>query len=488
MRKYIGITVGPIFDTISDATTPSALWFASRMFSDITRRICKAILYGYKDVNVKLYSPYYSDEITMDDGVGKFHDRVIFSIESDNVGDLDGIISNVKRETINGFSKEVLNGEKSEQFIMDYLQIHYVVLDESELNDKNCVLVISPYLDALELMKSFPSNDENNPIGKLFAGEHEAKNTYVKNSPLFCDKYEQLCKNGNIRSIEDIAGKNNGTKHKCNNYYVVVSADGDGMGAFLETISNDEVTIFSKKCLEYDECATAMIGELGGMTIYAGGDDLLFLAPIVNGGKDVFTLCKEISEKFSEKIAECEEFKGKQILTVSFGISIQYYKYPLYEALKKSRELLYTAKSVNAKNNMAINLQKHSGQSIEVVINNDDCSVIDHIIKCSNDRSEGNESAEMLHSILYTLNNFKALFNTLDNSFIAKNINEDQYKLAWNNFFDNVNQKEWKPYIDTLCEIYIQEILSKKEKYNDPLQSFCYLLKLKHFIEEKEGN
>ena len=184
MRKYIGITVGPIFDTISDATTPSALWFASRMFSDITRRICKAILDGYKDVNVKLYSPYYSDEITMDDGVGKFHDRVIFSIESNNVGDLDGIISNVKRETINGFSKEVLNGEKSEQFIMDYLQIHYVVLDESELNDKNCVLVISPYLDALELMKSFPSNDENNPIGKLFAGEHEAKNTYVKSADL----------------------------------------------------------------------------------------------------------------------------------------------------------------------------------------------------------------------------------------------------------------------------------------------------------------
>lgn len=35
-KKYIGITVGPIFDTIQDASTPAAMWFTSFLFSDLT--------------------------------------------------------------------------------------------------------------------------------------------------------------------------------------------------------------------------------------------------------------------------------------------------------------------------------------------------------------------------------------------------------------------------------------------------------------------
>ena len=38
-KKYIGITIGPIFDTIQDASSPAAMWFTSFLFSDLTRRI-----------------------------------------------------------------------------------------------------------------------------------------------------------------------------------------------------------------------------------------------------------------------------------------------------------------------------------------------------------------------------------------------------------------------------------------------------------------
>ena len=41
-RKYIGITIGPILQTLEEAGTPAALWFASSYFSDLTRRICQA--------------------------------------------------------------------------------------------------------------------------------------------------------------------------------------------------------------------------------------------------------------------------------------------------------------------------------------------------------------------------------------------------------------------------------------------------------------
>ena len=34
-RKYIGITIGPILQTLEEAGTPAALWFASSMNSSI---------------------------------------------------------------------------------------------------------------------------------------------------------------------------------------------------------------------------------------------------------------------------------------------------------------------------------------------------------------------------------------------------------------------------------------------------------------------
>ena len=42
-KEYIGITIGPIFDTILDASSPAAMWFTSFLFSDLTRRICDKI-------------------------------------------------------------------------------------------------------------------------------------------------------------------------------------------------------------------------------------------------------------------------------------------------------------------------------------------------------------------------------------------------------------------------------------------------------------
>lgn len=43
MSRYVGITIGPILDTICETTKPAGLWFASSLFSDITRRLCAEI-------------------------------------------------------------------------------------------------------------------------------------------------------------------------------------------------------------------------------------------------------------------------------------------------------------------------------------------------------------------------------------------------------------------------------------------------------------
>ena len=106
MKKYVGITIGPIYDTILEASTPAALWFASSMFSDITKRICKAVLLEKNFSGVTLLSPYYAGDMEENDGVGKYHDRIIFSVEIFDESSLKEILENVKTETKNIFPME----------------------------------------------------------------------------------------------------------------------------------------------------------------------------------------------------------------------------------------------------------------------------------------------------------------------------------------------------------------------------------------------
>ena len=102
-KKYIGITIGPIVDTMLDVSSPAATWFASFLFSDITRRLCKKILEEEEFKDTEIYSPYYSEEVDIyADGVGKYHDRILFSIEVETTKVEDcmhKIIFQVKKDT-----------------------------------------------------------------------------------------------------------------------------------------------------------------------------------------------------------------------------------------------------------------------------------------------------------------------------------------------------------------------------------------------------
>ncbi len=513
MRNYVGITIGPIFDTICDASSPAALWFSSSLFSDITKRICEALQGSEGFEGVKIYSPYYSDTITMDDGVGKFHDRIIFSAQNFSHEKMKSIITQVKRETVRELP-ETFQDKDAEEFFLEYLQIHYIAKEEQQMGDKNCVLVLSPYLDELELMKSFPKTDVLNPIRKMFLGEKNNRNKYIKD---VLDKKVRKESNqfrnvdGSIWTIEEIASCHNRIMEplKRKHYYAVVSADGDAMGSFLKQIASEQVTEFSKVCLEYDEAAAALIGQYGGMTIYAGGDDLLFLAPIQNETSTVFELCHNIQKLFRDKIRQCDTFKNiEKIPTISFGISIQYAKFPLYEALESSRRLLALAKKDGDfnkadkechKNNMLIELQKHSGQSVSILVSNQNYDILESFLELG----KGSATEEQLQSVLYTLQQFHTLIATLN-----RNVREYEcYLAAWNNLFDNAGQTQAKNYIEAVCNTYYHKLVLPEELgvlvpaqisslYHDEdaqsldvsLQTLLQLLRLKKFMTEKEGN
>lgn len=290
-------------------------------------------------------------------------------------------------------------------------------------------------------------------------GTEDYRNKYVKESPLFKTianpKDDFLNKENNFRKIEDIASVSlKNTELKPQDYFAVVYADGDSITSVLKQLPlSASIKDFSKGCFDYAESASNLIKSFGGMCIYAGGDDLLYLAPVIgNSQQNVFSLCNEISGILTKKLQNA----GVHVpATVSFGISIQYYKYPLYEALDRALSLLQTAKR-EPKNNIAALVEKHSGQLTGIVISNNNYSEVEKLISIVGQKGE-----KAATSVIYAIENNKVVLSLLLENFVAKvqaasgdgmkleNI-KNSFLKVWENFFDNPDQGGIKEYIDKL--------------------------------------
>lgn len=173
-------------------------------------------------------------------------------------------------------------------------------------------------------------------------------------------------------------------------YLAILQCDGDNFGKIIEAINKSKETagrlkeVFSLQLDRFMKKAIKTIQHWDAVPIYGGGDDLLFFAPVAKPFKEfdpekgvveqtVFDLIHQIDLDFEACILHCKELQtaikelkvsGDPIPTLSFGISIGYYKYPLNESLGNSGDLLFgKAKKTPGKNALAFQVIKHSGQT-----------------------------------------------------------------------------------------------------------------------------
>lgn len=477
--RYVGITIGPIYDTLLEASSPAAMWLASSMFSDMTRQLCNEIdeqILSAEHYIGKMYSPYYDrNEAKKAGAVGKYHDRIIFYTtmpEEPLLGKLEEITIRVKHNIGQIVYDAIGEGDKKDDFFQSYLQVHYMFLDESEVKG-NIIKEISPYLDEMELMRTYPNASSYNPLRILFAGDTNGSNRFVRESKFFKEREadETLGENGkNLSSIETIAkcGEETAGNMKKRKYYAFVAADGDSMGKTLEKLVQDpsnpaDKTLekFSQACLRYTEQAAQLINEFSGMTIYAGGDDLLFLAPLENKeGKSIFELCYDIQKCFRNTINKEINHDKKEDLktgvpTLSFGIAMQYYKFPLYEALAKARSLLDDAKKTAGirKDSMSVQLTKHSGQTVQFELSNEERGLVKAFIE------EPYNDTKTINSIVFAINTYRPVFEILQTLAQQEKINQEAFIRAWLNLFDNINQTQYSPYVRDIADNHYQYII-----------------------------
>lgn len=401
--KYIALTIGPIYKTLKNAKKPKELFASSYIFSYIMKNIIKE----FKDRT--FITPYIKDESIFDENspVGLFHDRFIFESIDGDLSKLEMIIINVCNDIASQLGLEHLQ-------VKEYLQINYF---EKELDDsKNPILELTPYLDTKEL------------FFQIFQDETFAKSLRRKKG----DDDNFLTAGKNI--IDDLK------KLSHNNYYCVVHADGDNMSKAIE--DKNKIENVSKNLFEYCKESNKLIKDFGGQTIYAGGDDLLFFAPVLNKDKNktIFELCEKISNIFNTKIPSA---------TLSFGISINYVKFPLYEAVENSRELLFAKAKNDQRNNIAFNVTKHSGQSFETIINKSNKEVYDNFLVFTSNIKGGEDMDNFLHSIHHKIDTYKTTINLIAN-------NKEKLQNFFDNYFNESIHKEYKSFFESLIDfIYV---------------------------------
>jgi CRISPR-associated protein Cmr2 len=257
-----------------------------------------------------------------------------------------------------------------------------------EFEGSNPILDGGKLLDAVELSKPYVFESTDNPILSLFtnktgdSGDGDAKSDtdgeirkVGKNGAVkaLLKKFTEFQlearrdKNGDVilKSLPDITRTPKSLDYKRGKYYAIVRSDGDKMGEIISSLDNDKrVKKFSKTCLAYCSDIAKTVGEYGGVTIYSGGDDLLAILPCENDGKTVFDFVGAANKVFAR------HFKSyNKPTSLSYGIFIAHNRFPLYEALAQSADLLFGV-AKKKRNCAAIKLQKHSGQSEALLISN----------------------------------------------------------------------------------------------------------------------
>ncbi|MEN4045377.1 type III-B CRISPR-associated protein Cas10/Cmr2 [Sulfurimonas sp. NWX367] len=392
--KYIGLTIGPIYKTLKKAKKPKELFSSSYIFSYIMKEIVQ------KFKTRKFITPYVNDDVFKIDKVGLFHDRLIFKSQKGDAEALERCIDEVLNDVAQKLAVSFEN-------VKNYLQIHFI---EKELSaDANPIIKLTPYLDTKELMFEV-TQDES------FANALRRKKG---------DKDNFLTEGKNI--VDDI-------KKLCyHNYYCIVHADGDKMGVAIEKPEN--ISKVSQALFHYCQNAHESVKKFGGQTIFAGGDDLLFFAPVIGKDKStIFNLCDKIAQDFSTNIPEA---------TLSFGISINYVKFPLYEALENSRKQLFAKAKTEDKNSVAFQVTKHSGQSFETIIRKNDTEVYQKFLKLMTTLEDEQNNSNFLHSLHHKIKSYKTTLNEILH-------NEKKLHNFFDNYFNEAGHSEYKDFFDEL--------------------------------------
>jgi hypothetical protein len=614
MSKYIGLTLGPIYKTFTNVRRTRHLWAASYLFSYLMRKIAEELL--RREADYELILPLTTEDAKLDKakGAGFYPDRLMLKIKDgqSHFDDFRSIITAAMAaigQTTDG------RGIPESNKLADYLLTYFVETDIAE--NENFVEVLNNTLEVLEQQAHFTPTDaidlptlldalysqkfhEAAGIAKRVASLPEISAAdLVEIGPINFEKTVQTeiltpSEKDEDTFIQTLKGQFPNDFKMYHNYVAIVKADGDGIGKIINKIGHNvnQTKEFSRKLFKFSVDAVEKIVDYGGTPIYAGGDDLLFFAPvayrskntantdgqpanvvdtaayaedadgkkvlaaihaddkpaIIVGAATTNVLSNENVESESahtvDAAAYVEDADGKKVLaatnavdkptitvdmpsdiveqkgntsdfstifdlvsdidavfdgimvnetprpTMSYGIAITYYRFPLNEALELSDGQLNASKEAFPKNGkptknaISFKVLKHSGGSFGATMmkkgSNDKISFKD-LFRWNNNSDDNS----FLSSIQYKLNiNQSILENILDNKERLDNFFE-------NNFNEGIHDKK-RQFLDSIKNLLHQtyhntkNMQEDKENRQKSIASVHAMLRFAHFINSND--
>ena len=526
--KYTAITIGPIIETLNAARKTRELWGASYLFSYIIRSTVEKLI----KQKVEILLPYYKTDAEWKNhhGAGLFPDRIFVVGEVDIqtsfynivIQELSISIANWFESGGSNTSNRTLGSQEIQSYLFNFLrfiQIHFECPVNGNIIENGTTL-----LDSKELQtKTIPENefiDLENPLFyflyhvngsflfkdgfcnsrkrfpslieiaiKEFELVHpslynEIEKEIEKIHEKFPDLNSEKIVFKNEDEIIEFIGKLLPEKalkqpHK---YIAIVQADGDKIGQMVMKVGTNPVSIqnFSQKLMEFSKVATDIVVKYGGSPVYMGGDDLFFFAPLLysDGTKTTHILemvdsLNKLFDKIIIKYAkDILEITPSELPSLSFGISLSYYKFPLYEAKKMAFSALFEdIKWADKRNAVKVKFRKHSGQLMELFVNKNKTSLWDETILFISKNLD--QESEFLSSFMHKLRlQDEVLFNKIA---LDANLLENFFK---NNF--NENYKSNQGFYSSLI-FFIKEI-SKSVESSEQKHYLYAVLRFIHFL------
>lgn len=522
MTTYTAITIGPIYDTFTQAKRTRSIWAASYFFSLFMRKILEQAI----DNDWEILLPY---DKPLDDntkrgvnkgkyGAGLYADRLYFVNKSKS--EVQGFVDN----TIKFFADDIccknatLKNENVVAFLRSYLNLNIVeiLLTDEELvsittsknkegkSDNSVLKILNNLLDNKELNKRYAYNINSNPLINYFATKWN-ENTALKKDAFGDEKgrhfksiaeisttdllkeadattynllLEEDFKNEDIQII-DLLKKNDVFKDKMQDYhkyYAVLYADGDNIGALLNSVANDrkKLKTFSEKLLRFGKKAEESIHNYGGSAVYLGGEDILAFLPIAYNGdnnlKSLAILIKDLDQDFNDTLGQYADEQGVTIPTLSYGLMLSYYKFPMREAMEQAHNMLEKCKQEKElfpnKNGVSIRFQKHSGQYMECFIDKSKTDSAKRIYELLTLQLQGKDKKDTLSGMIQRVKD-----NVFFTTFIHA-VRNDRIDAFIENFFNEEIHEEknsFTDYFTSLIKVLKQDYLTvcsnKEEEY-----------------------
>ena len=522
MSYYYGLTIGPIYTTLSSVRATRELWGASYLFSHFMELILKKLV---KIPDVQVLQPVLDlPEEAQNIGTGLFPDRLMAKGQEDSGKHIVSAIHEAIEDLGVKIAQDLPESETSlvkdvQAFLRDYLQTYLVRVQPT--SDQVPVQELIDLMNATELRPPFQQEviegrqylsvffdliNQSELKKQAFGFDAPDIDTLIEigtkelRQPEFTDSKCQedynsiqndwrenqkkyLWFKGQAQRAADLEKKKlleqkakkaqpaellsllipkpNIYSHLKNyhKYVAIIYADGDNISSTVKALDPtvNAYQNFASSLLEFGVEAVSKIRAFGGLPVYIGGDDLLFFTPVMHLGKTVFHLVEELDELFKEFITVTNEKKKPSL---SFGVSISFHKFPLYEALHRANDLLdekakcFPLKKVPEtdqekswvhKNAVAFQMLKHSGQEFGQVLSISKGRCFSTFKKLLDEQL--NNSGRLLSSVGYMIGKNERLLDLIGN---------DEHKLKYfftENFNEQIHQEEGKAYLDLVRDL-----------------------------------